>query len=180
MQSPWRFGRGRDDRARARRRARAGTAGTAGAAARAWARSSQARSQRRWAGAWWARALRRGRGGGEGAAAARVSEESERVRKKALTVWYVRVLCRVPVIRHSAKFFNFKIRFAECQPADTRQRLFHYSLSSVTQLTLSKAYFVECQPADTQQSTFVFFLFSQPNFLWCVPTLRRPTCTILG
>jgi hypothetical protein len=34
-----------------------------------------------------------------------VSEESERVRKKALTVWYVRVLCRVPVIRHSAKFF---------------------------------------------------------------------------
>jgi hypothetical protein len=38
---------------------------------------------RRWAGAWWARARRRGRDGGEGAAGAR---ESERERKKALTV----------------------------------------------------------------------------------------------
>jgi hypothetical protein len=60
---------------------------------------------------------------GEGAAAARVSEESERVRKKALIVWYVRVLCRVPVIRHSVKFFL----------------ILKYALSSARSLALGKS-----------------------------------------
>jgi hypothetical protein len=70
-----------------------------------------------------------GRGAvGEGAAAARVSEESERVRKKALTVWYVRVLCRVPVIRHSTKFFL----------------ILKYALPSARSLALGKAFFAEC------------------------------------
>jgi hypothetical protein len=62
------------------------------------------------------------------------------------------------VIWHSAKiFFNFKIHFAECldlalgkvlfaecPPGDTRQRLFHYTLPSVNQLTLGKGFFAEC------------------------------------
>jgi hypothetical protein len=109
------------------------------------------------------------------------------------TVWYVRVLCRVPVIRHSAKFFLIlkyalssarslalgKAVFAECPLGDTRQRL--------------SLFFVECHPADTRQSLLCrvstswhsakyicIFLFSQPKFLWCVSTLCRPTCTILG
>jgi hypothetical protein len=38
--------------------------------------------------------------------------------------------------------------------------------------------------ADTRQSwtlgkVHFYFLFSQPKFLWCVPTLYRPTYTIL-
>jgi hypothetical protein len=54
-------------------------------------------------------------------------------------------------------FFNFKIRFAECQIGaldkvafaecplgDTQQRLFYYSLPSVAQGTLGKGYFTEC------------------------------------
>jgi hypothetical protein len=71
---------------------------------------------------------------------------------------YIRLLCRVPVIWHSTKFFlTFKINFAECQigalgkgscaeclPSDTRQRLTYTSLPSVTLGTLGKAYFAEC------------------------------------
>jgi hypothetical protein len=33
---------------------------------------------------------------------------------------------------------------------------------------------------DTRQTIFLFFTFWPPNFLWYVPTLCRPTCTILG
>jgi hypothetical protein len=50
---------------------------------------------------------------------------------------------------------------------------------SVLRLTLDKA----CLPsAILEHSTkYIFlFLFSQPNFLWYVPTLCRPTCTILA
>jgi hypothetical protein len=59
--------------------------------------------------------------------------------------------------------------------------------------TRQRSFFVECFTCDTRhfmlcrvpflntrQSTFLFFLFSQPNFLWYVPTLCRPTCTILA
>jgi hypothetical protein len=53
--------------------------------------------------------------------------------------------------------------FAESQISGTRQRPL-YRVSSL----------------DTRQSIFLFFKFWQPNFLWYVPTLCRPTCTILG
>jgi hypothetical protein len=37
-----------------------------------------------------------------------------------------------------------KVAFAECHPADTRQRIFYNPLSSVIQLALGKAAFAEC------------------------------------
>jgi hypothetical protein len=66
-------------------------------------------------------------------------------------------LCRGPVVGTRQRGF-----FAECQPADTRQR------------PLYRVPFL-----GTRQSIFLFFKFWQPNFLWYVPTLCRPTCTIL-
>jgi hypothetical protein len=104
-------------------------------------------------------------------------------------------------------FFNFKICFAECQIAGTRQgRLCRvstdrYSAKICSRFfaecqgdgTRQRRFFAKCQPADTRQSylyrvssfntrqsTFLFFKFWQPNFFWYVPTLCRPTCTILG
>jgi hypothetical protein len=122
----------------------------------------------------------RGRGGGGdegvGAAARRrvYGCESERVREKGGNQRYLHALCRAPVIWHSAKIFLF----------------LKYALLSARSGTLDKVvfaaakiilqFFAECHPTDTWQSTFVFFLFWPPNFLWCVPTLCRPTCTILG
>jgi hypothetical protein len=53
--------------------------------------------------------------------------------------------------------------FAECQISGTRQR---GSLPSVFCGHSTKHIFI--------------FLFWPPNFLWYVPTLCRPTCTILG
>jgi hypothetical protein len=46
--------------------------------------------------------------------------------------------------------------------------------------TRQRGFFAECQIFDTRQSIFLFFRFCPPNFLWYVPTLCRPTCTILG
>jgi hypothetical protein len=59
--------------------------------------------------------------------------------------------------------------------------------------TRQSRFFVECQISDTRQrkslpSVFsghlakhiLIFLFWPPNFLWYVPTLCRPTCTMLG
>jgi hypothetical protein len=69
--------------------------------------------------------------------------------------------------------------FAECPPGDTRQRLFHYTLPSVHTLTLGKGFFAECHFWTLGKVHFYFFI-SQPNLLWYVPTLCRPTCTILG
>jgi hypothetical protein len=67
-------------------------------------------------------------------------------------------LCREPRTRTRQRGF-----FAECQVLGTRQRTL-YRVSSI----------------DTLQTIFLFFIFWTPNFLWYVPTLCRPTCTILG
>jgi hypothetical protein len=48
-------------------------------------------------------------------------------------------------------------------------------LPSVNQLTLGKGFFAECH-----LWTLGKVHFFQPNFLWYVSTLCRPTCTILG
>jgi hypothetical protein len=93
----------------------------------------------------------RGRGGGgqgrDGVESSGVDAWEEwESEKESTDSWYVRVLCRVPVIWHSAKiFFIFKIRFAECQIGaldkdifaechlgDARQRLFYNSLPTVS------------------------------------------------
>jgi hypothetical protein len=83
--------------------------------------------------------------------------ESERVRKKALSLVCTRAL---PSARDLAlgNFFLIlkytlpsarslalgKAVFAECPLSDTQQRLFPYSLLSATQLALGKAIFAEC------------------------------------
>jgi hypothetical protein len=97
-----------------------------------------------------------------------------------------------------------KDSFAECQTLGkdgSRQR----SVSGRLQLTSvslcrgppagtrQSRFFAECHIAGTRQreslpSVFCghsakqicIFLFWPPNFLWYVPTLYRPTCTILG
>jgi hypothetical protein len=56
-----------------------------------------------------------------------------------------------------------RIYFAECLKPDTRQTM----LCRVSIL-------------DTRQSIFKFFFFSQPKFLWFVPTVCRLTCSILA
>jgi hypothetical protein len=70
-------------------------------------------------------------------------------------------LCRVPTDRHSAKYV-FKI-FAKYPTLDTQQRP---SLPSVTFGHSAKHISI--------------FSFPLPNFLGCVPTVCRPTCTILA
>jgi hypothetical protein len=102
---------------------------------------------------------------------------SPSARDLALGKYFLKIkklLCRVPRIWHSAKLSlssvcrqalgkGFKKKCAECHTASTRQRC------------LCRVSFL-----DTRQSTFLFCLFSQPNFLWYVPTLCRPTCIICG
>jgi hypothetical protein len=53
-----------------------------------------------------------------------------------------------------------------------------FSLPSVKYLALGKESLYRVSSVDTRQSIFLFFLFWPPNFLWYVPTLCRPTCTI--
>jgi hypothetical protein len=79
------------------------------------------------------------------------------------------------------RFFNLKIFFAECPVPGTWQRrlcrvptnkhsakvyfrVFEKSLSSVSRLTLGKAYFAECHPVGTRQSVFLFFYFANQTF----------------
>jgi hypothetical protein len=69
-----------------------------------------------------------------------------------------RYLCRAPSFGTQQSSF-----FAECFSSDTQHN------------TLCRVPFL-----DTRQITFFIFLFSQPNFLWYVHTLCRPTCTILA
>jgi hypothetical protein len=52
------------------------------------------------------------------------------------------------------------------------------SLPSVRRETLGTIFFAECHSWTLDKILFIF-LFSRPNFLWYVPTLCRPTCTIL-
>jgi hypothetical protein len=53
------------------------------------------------------------------------------------------------------------------------------SLPSVNQLTLGKYLFTKCLFLALGKTYFIF-LFWQPNFLWYISTLCRPTCIILG
>jgi hypothetical protein len=98
---------------------------------------------------------------------------------------YVRVLCRVPVIWHSAKIFLIlkyalpsarsgaldKVVFTECRPGDTQQRLFYYSLPSVAQGTLGKGYFAECHFWTLGKLHFYFFIFPTKIFVVCSYTI---------
>jgi hypothetical protein len=69
-----------------------------------------------------------------------------------------RYLCREPDFDTRQRRY-----FAECRPADSRQTM-------------------PCRVSylDTRQNIFLYLYFFQPNFLWCVPTLCRPTCSILA
>jgi hypothetical protein len=94
----------------------------------------------------------------------------------------------LPSGKHSAKMALGKGPLAaiySCQPsafAEGRKPALSkaYSLPSVKYLPLGKEGLYRVSSVDTRQSIFLFFLFWPPNFLWYVPTLCRPTCTILG
>jgi hypothetical protein len=96
------------------------------------------------------------------------------------------VLCRVPEPLHSQRTYTGvgKDFFVECQLTGTRQRLylgfFRKIMPSATRLALGKALFTEYLLWALGKAYFYFFLFCQTNFLRHVPTLCRPTCTILG
>ena len=65
---------------------------------------------------------------------------------------FLKTLCRVPQLRHSAKKSVFLNLFAECHSTDTRQRVFlfffKFSLPSAMVIALGKA-----------TSKFLFFVF---------------------
>jgi hypothetical protein len=122
-----------------------------------------------------------------------VGTVSERVRKKkSLPVLCASALPSARDLALGKDFFNFKIRFAECQIEGTWQRRLCRVVSGRHLAKVILQFFAECRPGDTRQRLlcrchfwtlgkvhFYFFLFSQPKFLWCVLTLYRPTCTIL-
>jgi hypothetical protein len=129
-----------------------------------------------------------------GVAASRRSERRERRRKKNARAVYFLTLPSARDLALGKDFFKIlkyslpsarsralgKVVFAVCPRCDTtRQRFFNYSLPSANQLALGKACFAECHLWTLGKLHFHFFKkISQPKFLWCVPTLYRPTCTI--
>jgi hypothetical protein len=93
----------------------------------------------------------------------------------------------LPSAKHSAKavlgkgpsaavYNRRSLAFAERQALALGKEA---SLPSVNRLTLGKECFAECY-SWTLGKVFFSFFFSQPNFLWYVLTLCRPTCTILA
>jgi hypothetical protein len=163
---------GCSDAARAWARARRGQGrGHDAGGARAWARAAATRA--------WLR--QRGEGVGAGAAWARrrggvatsAQSESERVREKEgyqRAIYALFAECPRSGTRQRF-FFNFKIRFAECQITGTQQSsLCRVSPGRHSAKTLL-LFFAECHPvdtrqspADTRQSTFVFFYFTNQTF----------------
>jgi hypothetical protein len=134
-------------------------------------------------GAWWCEA---GRGVGarrrwQRRAAAAGEGMKTKVKNKPVR-GYVNRLCRVLVIWHSGKyFFNFKIYFAECQIAGTRQSylcraptdkhstkvaliIFKNVVPSVLRMTLGRASFAECLTWALGKVYFYFFYFANQTF----------------
>jgi hypothetical protein len=114
----------------------------------------------------------------------------------------IHLLCREPNTRHTPTLGTGG--FAECQTlgemrltakgrqqssiadgrylcrvsgVDTRQTDF---FAECPVQTLGKASLYRVSTPDTRQSIFFIFFISPPNFLWCVPTVYRPTCSILA
>jgi hypothetical protein len=122
-------------------------------------------------------------GGGRTTQRNRESERRERRRKKNAQPVYFLSLPRARDLALCKDFFKIlkyslssarslalgkgslgKVAFAECQPADTRQRFFYYSLPSVNQLALGKGYFAECHFWTLGKLHFYFFYFPNQNF----------------
>jgi hypothetical protein len=80
----------------------------------------------------------------------------------------------LPSVKHST---NMALGKGPLAPSTTDGR---QSLPSVKYLALGKESLCRVSYVHTRQNIFLFFLFWSPNFLWYVPTLCRPTCTILG
>jgi hypothetical protein len=78
----------------------------------------------------------------------------------------------------SAAVYSWRpLTFTECRALALGKEA---SLPSVNRLTLGRACFAECHFWTLGKVYFLFFFFSQPKFLWYVPTLCRPTCIILA
>jgi hypothetical protein len=116
------------------------------------------------------------------------------MKRKAASVYIITSLPSARSQSLGKDFFNLKIHFAECPGSSTRQRrlcrvptdkhsakngfrVLKITLPSAPRMTLGKTFFAECHSRTLDK---VYFLFSLPNFLWYVPTLCRPTCTILA
>jgi hypothetical protein len=94
----------------------------------------------------------------------------------------------LPSVKHSTKKALGK------GPSAAVLKLTAVSLCRETRTgTQQRGFFAECRilgtlqrrlcrvsSIDTRHTIFLFFTFWPPNFLWYVPTLCRPTCTILG
>jgi hypothetical protein len=113
------------------------------------------------------------RGSGVAAVRQKKEEEKEKEEESRPHGRLSHFLCRVPAIRHSAKAALPSARctalgkvlfFILCRVSKGRHSA-KPPLPSANCATLGKVY-------------FIFFIW-QPNFLWCVPTLFRPTSTIL-
>jgi hypothetical protein len=141
--------------------------------------------------------LSAGRGLGRRARGMSVWASEERVsERKKKHPGYGKPLCRVLVVWHSAKI-SFNLKHILCLvpwiwhspkyslPSAHWQVLGKdclnfkkNSLLIVPRQTLDKECFAECLPL-TLDKIFLFFYFYPPNFLWCVPTVCRPTYSIL-
>jgi hypothetical protein len=109
------------------------------------------------------------------------SERRGRRRKEKCRLVYFYSLPSARDLALGKVFFNFKIFFAECQIAGTWQRLLCRVSTDIHSAKMCSRFFAECQPVDTRQRKSLPSVFLwQPNFLWYVPTLCRPKCTILG
>jgi hypothetical protein len=164
-----------------------GTRRRGGAAACAW-RGGGARRARAGAGA---------RGEPVGAACTGRRRRREAVRWRAAVGERTERAWRERMRRKNGKavYFLSLPSARDLAPGKDFFKILKYSLSSARSLALGKVSFAECQLDDIRQrifynplpsvicghsaNYFFIFLFSLPNFLWYVPTLYRPTCTIL-
>jgi hypothetical protein len=80
----------------------------------------------------------------------------------------------LPSVKHSAKKALSK------GPSAVVLKLTAVSLCREPRTDTRQRRLCRVSSIDTRQTIFLFFTFWPPNFLWYVPTLYRPTCTILG
>jgi hypothetical protein len=119
----------------------------------------------------------RGSGEAEGEAKGEGKEKEEESRPRGRLSHF---LCRVSAIRHSAKIF-LKFKNKLCRVPDHGHSA-KAALPSARCTALGKVlFFILCQVSKGSHSAkyTLFFYIWQPKFLWCVPTLFRPTSTIL-
>jgi hypothetical protein len=92
--------------------------------------------------------------------------------RKTLSIGILSAKEVLPRVKLSAK------QDARQRAISSRVELTAVNFAKCQAFTLSKISFCRVSFLETWQSIFVFFFF--PNFLWCVPTVYRPICSILA